>query len=213
MKKLGKVLLLLIPMMVLALVSLPAADAKANTLTCVALYSETSEGAVSYHVGKGAWVVIKVGDVIPADAEIRINIDRDWITLTPSNDPTKAWTLLGSEKGDVLVKVPDVFKGKAKIVKFPKASKDTDPAFKDKLVVKQFVGRQVYRASPDSSEKDLEYGDILDIKGTVRIIGINNTLTLMFPNGAVTTVVGPLKFEVKKVFEGSSLYKYLNVAK
>jgi membrane glycosyltransferase len=98
-------------------------------------------------------------------------------------------------------------------VAFPKKSDKTDPAFKDKLVVAQLIGRQIYSANPNADDKDLQYGDVLDIKGNVRIIGINNTLVLMFPNGAVTTVVGPLKFDVEKVFKGQNLYKYLNVAK
>ena len=63
--------------------ALTAADTK-GTLTCVALYSETSDGNVSYRVAKGDWVVIKVGDVVPAAAEVRINVDRDWIELIPN---------------------------------------------------------------------------------------------------------------------------------
>lgn len=213
MKRLGKVLLILIPILALAIPSLWAAPAKTTSVTCVALFSETGEGNISYRVGKANWIVIKLGDVIPATAEIRINVDRDWIAVTPTNDVNSVYEFTGSDKGEVLLKVADILKGKARLVKFPKASKETDPAFKDKLVVKQFAGRQIYRASPDSPEKDIQYGDVLDIKGKVKIIGINNTLILMFPNGAVTTIVGPLSFEVKKVFEGSSLYKYLNVAK
>ena len=40
-------------------------QAKAGTLTCVGLYSETGAGSVSYRVGGGEWVVIGVGDIIP----------------------------------------------------------------------------------------------------------------------------------------------------
>jgi hypothetical protein len=98
-------------------------------------------------------------------------------------------------------------------VSFPKSSNGTDPMFKDKLVVSQLVGRQIYRANANSPEQDIHYGDVLDIKGSVRIIGINNTLNLMFPNGKETVVIGPLKFAVEKVFTGQNLYKYLNVAK
>ena len=194
---------------------LAAADAKAGagTLTCVGLMSETGEGNISYRVGKADWVAIKLGDVIPAAAEIRINVDRDWIELIPSANPNLVFDLEGTDKGELVAKVSDVLKGKSRKVSFPKKSDKTDPAFKDKLVVAQVMGRQVYRASPDTSDKDIQYGDVLDIKGKVRIIGINNTLNLMFPNGAVTTVIGPLNFEVQKVFAGSNLYKYLNTGK
>ena len=190
-----------------------AADKKADTLTCVGLFSETSDGSISYQVAKKAWVVIKVGDVIPADATVRINIEQDWIELTPTSNPNVVYDLQGSGKGDVTKTVPEILKSKSRAVAFPKKSAATDPAFKDKLVVTQLVGRQVYSANPNADDKDIQYGDVLDIKGKVRIIGINNTLTLMFPNGATTTVIGPLTFEVKKVFDGSNLYKYLNVAK
>jgi len=187
-----------------------AADTK-GSLTCVALYSETSDGAVSYRVPKGDWVVIKVGDVIPAGAEVRINVDRDWIELIPTANPNAVYDLEGSEKGDVVLKVADILKGKARTVTFPKKGTD-DPAFKDKLVVRRLLGRQVY-ISGTGDEKDIHYGDTLDIHGKVRIIGINNTLVVAFPNGAETTIVGPLSFPVQKVFAGTNLYKYLNVAK
>jgi hypothetical protein len=175
--------------------------------------SETGEGFISYRVGKADWVVIKLGDVIPAAAEVRINVDRDWIELIPTANPNQVFDLEGTDKGEVVVKVSDILKGKSRKVSFPKKSDKTDPAFKDKLVVSQIMGRQIYRASPDTSDKDIQYGDVLDIKGKVRIIGINNTLNLTFPNGAVTIVIGPLNFEVQKVFSGSNLYKYLNTGK
>jgi hypothetical protein len=190
-----------------------AADLKPQPLVCVSLFSETSDGSISFRTGKGEWTVIKVGDTIPAAAEIRINVAQDWMELTPAADPTTVFWMEGSETGEVVKKVADVLKSKSRTVSFPKVSKDTDPAFKDKLVVKQLLGRQVYRANADTPDKDIRYGDQLDIKGRVRIIGINNTLVLAFPNGAVTTVVGPLSFDVQKVFTGSNLYKYLNVAK
>ena len=192
--------------------ALSAADTK-GTLTCVGLYSETSDGNISYRVGKADWVVIKVGDVIPAAAQVRINVDRDWIELIATSNPNKVFDLSGPDTGELVLKVADILKGKSRTVAFPKKGTATDPAFKDKLVVSQVWGRQVYRANADTPDKDIQYGDVLDIKGKVRIIGINNTLNLTFPNGAVTTIVGPLNFEVQKVFAGSNLYKYLNVAK
>ena len=190
-----------------------AADAKPSSLTCVSLFSETGEGYASYRVGKADWVVIKVGDLIPANAEIRLNVDRDWLEVIPTGNPNLVYLLEGSDQGDVIKKVSDILKTKGRTVSFPKTSNGTDPKFKDKLVVSQLVGRQIYRANDNSPEQDIHYGDQLDIKGKVRIIGINNTLNLMFPNGKVTVVVGPLKFDVEKVFTGQNLYKYLNVAK
>jgi len=213
MKSLKPALWILLVLTVTLPQGLAAADAKAGSLTCVGLMSETGEGNISYRVAKANWVVIKLGDVIPAGAEIKINVDRDWIELTPTTNPNQVFDLEGTDKGDLVVKVTDILKGKSRTVAFPKKSAKTDPAFKDKLVVAQVMGRQIYRASPDTSDKDIQYGDVLDIKGKVKIIGINNTLNLMFPNGAVTTVIGPLNFEVQKVFAGSNLYKYLNTGK
>jgi hypothetical protein len=154
-----------------------------------------------------------VGDKIPANAEIRINVDRDWIELIPSDNPNKVYEMTGNEKGDVIKKVADILKGKPRMVSFPKVSANIDPKFKDKLVVTQYLGRQRYKPNVDASAKDIKYGDILDIQGNVNIIAINNTLDLMYPNGKVARVIGPIKFDVKKMFTGENLYKYLNIAK
>lgn len=193
---------------------LSAADLKAGTLTCVGIYSETSAGYVSYRIaGKGDWVVIKVGDVLPASAEIRVNVDRDWIELMPTGNPNAVYEISGSESGEVLKKVADILKGKPRTVEFPKGSAaKPDPKFKDKLVVTQYLGRQIYKTG-DGSSKDIKYGDVVDIKGKVRIIAINNTLTLMNASGGVTTVIGPLNFNVEQVLNNKSLYKFLNVQK
>ena len=59
----------------------------------------------------------------------------------------------------------------------------------------------------------MKYGDVLATGGKVAIIAINNTLTLMNASGKVTTVVGPLKFEVAKVLKNEKLYKFLNVGR
>ena len=63
------------------------AQVNADALKCVGIYSETAAGQIGYKVGTGDWVVIKVGDVIPADAQIRVTVAQDWIELTPSNNP------------------------------------------------------------------------------------------------------------------------------
>jgi hypothetical protein len=105
-----------------------AAQAKAGTLTCVGLYSETAAGSVSYRVGTGAWVVINVADKIPANAEMRVNVDRDWIELTPSDKPNSVYEVAGSESGEVIKKVADILKGKPKVVSFPKPSGATPPS-------------------------------------------------------------------------------------
>jgi hypothetical protein len=205
----GTVLFLLI-----AAAGLCAAQAKGDTLTCVGLYSETDAGSVSCRVAAGAWTVIKVGDIIPANAEIRVNVDRDWIELMPSANPNAVYEIAGSESGEVVKKVADLLKAKPKTVSFPKPSGSTpDPKFKDKLVVTQYLGRQIYLATPKASGNDIKYGDVLDIKGKVTIIAINNTITLMNAGGGVTTVIGPLKFDVEKVLTNQKLYKYLNVPK
>jgi hypothetical protein len=185
----------------------------ARTLTAVGLYSETEEGAhVSYRVGSGNWVRIYVGNKIPGDAEIKVSVDRDWVEVIPSDNPNKVYEIDGSDKGDVVKKVQILLKEKGKTVVFPKVSKNTDPAFKNKLVVKEYLGRQIYIA-PDGSENDIKYGDRLDIKGKVNIIAINTTLKLVYPNGMVTNVIGPIKFDVEKLFSGQNIYKYLNVTK
>jgi hypothetical protein len=187
------------------------AQAKAGPVTVVGLYSETDAGYVSYRVGAGTWVVVKMADKIPANAEIRVNVDRDWIEVTPSSNPKAVYEIVGSESGEVIRKVTDILKGKAKTIAFPKGTKDkADPKFKDKLVVTQYLGRQIYMTA-DGETRDIKYGDVLDRTGKVTIIAINNTITLMNASAAVTTVIGPLKFEVEKVLTNQKLYKYLNV--
>jgi hypothetical protein len=63
----------------MAVVASGALDAQGRTVTCVGLYSETDAGYVSYRVGSADWVVVKVGDKIPSTAQIRVNVDRDWV--------------------------------------------------------------------------------------------------------------------------------------
>ncbi len=189
-----------------------AADTKAPSLTCVGLYSETDAGFISYRIGTGAWVVVKVGDVIPATAEFKVTVDRDWIELIETGKPNMVYELAGSTSGAVTKKAADILKTKGRAVAFPKASKTADPKYKNKLIVTQYLGRQIYR-NPSKDEKDIKYGDILENGGRVTIIAINNTITLANDKGEVTTVIGPLKFEVEKVLTNQSLYKFLNVAK
>jgi hypothetical protein len=190
-----------------------AAQAKAGTLKCVGIYSETSDGSISYKVGAGNWVVVKVGDIIPANAQIRVNVDRDWIEVTPGNNPNAVYELHGPDTGEIIKKAADILKGKPKLVSFPKgtASKP-DPKYKDKLVVTQYLGRQIYR-NADGDENDIKYGDVLDIKGKVKIIAINTTVTLKNASGGVTTVIGPLVFDVEKVLTNQQIYKYMNEEK
>ena len=188
-----------------------AADKKAETLTCVGLFSETDAGQISYQVAKGPWVVIKLGDVIPADATVKLSVDRDWVEFTPTSNPNLVYDLEAGEK-ESLLKVSDILKGKSRTVAFPVKGK-ADPKFANKLVVKQVLGRQIYAASADADEKDLQYGDVIGPKGTVRIIGINNPLTLAYPDGSSATIIGPLKFEVERVYKKENVYKFLNVAK
>jgi hypothetical protein len=196
----------------IAAAGMSAAQAKAGTLKCVGLYSETDAGYISYRVGAGQWTVIKVGDVVPANAEIKVSVDRDWVELVPATNLNQVYEIAGKTSGEVIKKVADILKSKARAVSFPNAAGGkADPKFKDKLVVTQYLGRQVYLASPDADDKDIKYGDILDIKGKVTIIAINNTIMLMNATGGVTTVIGPLKFEVEKVLTNQKLYKFLNV--
>lgn len=184
--------------------------AQGRTVTCVGLYSETDAGQVSYRVGSGDWLVVKVGDKIPATAEIRVNVDRDWIEVTPSDNPNAVYEIHGPDSGEVIKKVSDLLKSKPKLVVFPKGTaSNPDPKFKNKLVVGPYLGRQIY-VNPDGDEKDIQYGDVLDGNGKVRIIAINNTIELMNASRKVTKVIGPLNFELQKVLTGQKLYKYLN---
>jgi len=187
-----------------------AVDAQARGVTCVGLYSETDAGYISYRVGSGDWTVVKLGDKIPGNAEIRVNVDRDWIELTPSDNPNAVYAINGPDSGEIIKKVTDILKGKPKMVAFPKGSASApDPKFKDKLVVGPYLGRQIY-TNADGDEKDIKYGDVLDRAGKVRIIAINNTIQLVDAKRKVTTVIGPLNFDVEKVLTGQKLYKYLN---
>jgi len=192
-----------------------SADAKPGSMTCVGLYSETSDGYVCSRVaGKGEWVPVKVGDVLAANAEIKINVDRDWIELVPAGKPTAVYEVDGPQTGkEVVVKVADILKGKARTVSFPKGTAaKPDSKYKDKLVVTKYLGRQIYM-TPDGDSKDIKYGDVLDAKAKVKIIAINNTIYLMNAAGAEAVVVGPLNFAVDQVLNNKGLYKYLNVQK
>ena len=191
----------------------PPPAPKAVSLKCVGLYSETDAGQISYRTGSGSWTVVKVGDTVPADAEIRITVDRDWIEFTPSDNPNAVFEFAGGDAVPVTKSVAEIAKGTPRLVKAPKPSGDTpDPAFKDQLVVTQYLGRQIY-TDPNGDEKDVKYGDVLALKGKVAIIAINNTLTLMNAGGKVITVIGPLKFDVEKVLKNEKLYKFLNVTR
>jgi hypothetical protein len=194
--------------------TLYSADAKPGTLICVGLYSETSDGYISSRVaGKGEWVPVKVGDALAANAEIRINVDRDWIELIQAGNPTTVYEIDGPDSGEIIKKVPDILKGKSRTVAFPKGTAaKPDAKYKDKLVVAQYLGRQVYMTAAGDSN-DIKYGDVLDLKGKVKIIAINNTINLMNASGLSTTVIGPLNFTVDQVLNNKSLYKFLNVQK
>jgi hypothetical protein len=185
-------------------------QANAGTLKCVGIYSETAAGQISYRVGTGDWVVIKVGDVIPANAEIRVNVAQDWIELTPSDNPKAVYEIRGSSEGDIVQKVSDIQKSSPRMVSFPQPSGGTpDPKFANKLVVTQYNSRQVYR-QPGQRGKDIQYGDVLEANGTVSIIAINTTITLMKADGTTINVIGPLTFSVQKALAGKQLYKFLN---
>lgn len=207
--------LLLVPIAIFAFsTGLWAADPKVGTLTCVGIYSETSDGYVSSRVGgKGEWIPIKVGDVLPTNAEVRINVERDWVEFSPTTNPNAVYEIAGPASGELVLKAADILKGKPRTVSFPSGSAaKPDPKYKDKLVVRQYLGRQVFiNANGDS--RDIKYGDVLDIKGKVKIIAINNTLTLMNASGGVTTVIGPLNFTIEQVLSNKNLYKFLNVQK
>ncbi len=162
-----------------AVVGSGALGAQGRTVTVVGLYSETDAGYVSSRVGSADRVVVKVGDKIPSSAQIRINVDRDWVELSPSDNLNRVYEIDGPDSGELLKKVSDSLKTKPKVVAFPKGSASTpDPKYKGKLVVGPYLGGQVY-TNPDGDEKDIKYGDVLDGKGKVKIIAINNTIELM----------------------------------
>ena len=141
-------------------------------------------------------------------------MDRDWVEVTPANNPNAVYEIHGPDSGQIIKKVAEILRGKPRLVSFPKArGAMPDPRYKNKLVVTQYLGRQVYLANPDADENDIKYGDVLDIQGKVRIIAINNTINLMNAEGKVTTVIGPLNFDVEQVLTNKQLYKYLNVPK
>ena len=191
--------------------SLSAADP--SGLTCVGIYSETSAGSVSYRTGSAAWTVINVGNVIPANAEVRLNVDRDWVEFIQNGKPEAVYEIAGPGAGEKVLKVSEILKLKPRTVAFPKGSTGKpDGRYKDKLVVQQYLGRQIYMTA-DGDSKDIKYGDVLDIKGKVKIIAINNTITLMNAEGEITNVIGPLNFTIVDVLSNKNLYKFLNVQK
>ena len=193
-----------------ALAAVGVSGAQSKGVTCVGLYSETDAGYISYRVSPGDWIVVKVGDKIPSNAEIRVNVDRDWIEVTPTGNPNAVYQIHGPDTGETIKKVSALLKDKPKMVAFPKGTAGSpDPKFKSKLVVGSYLGRQIY-TNADGDEKDINYGDVLDGKGKVRIIAINNTIELMDATRKVTKVIGPLNFDLEKVLTGQKLYKYLN---
>jgi hypothetical protein len=215
MKQFAKWVLVSAALIALSGGSLFAAEAKASGVTCVGLYSETSDGYVSYRAaaGKGDWIVVKVGDVIPAAGEISIVVDRDWVEFTPTGNPNAVIEIVGPASGKLQMTVADILKKKAKAVSFPKGSVDKpDAKYKDKLVVKRYLGRQIY-VNKSGDSNDIKYGDVLDSAGKVKIIAINNTIDLQNASGQVTTVIGPLNFTVEQVLSNKNLYKFLNVQK
>jgi hypothetical protein len=160
-----------------------------------------------------AWTPVKVGDVIPASAQIKINVDRDWVEFIATGKPTIVYEITGPESGETVLQVADVLKAKSRTVAFPKGTKDKpDPKYKDKLVVTKYLGRQIYMTAAGDSN-DIKYGDVLSKGGKVKIIAINNTIDLMNASGATAVVVGPVNFTVEQVLENKNLYKYLNVQK
>jgi hypothetical protein len=214
MKRISRGALILVALLSIPVAASYSADTKAVGATCVGLYSETDGGFISYKLaGKTEWVVVKLGDVIPMSAEIRIKVERDWLELRPSANVNTVFELAGSESGDVIKKVSEILGGKGRAVAFPKgAAAKPDAKYKDKLVVTKYLGRQIYMTA-DGDSKDIKYGDVLDNKGKVKIIAINNTIDLMNAAGGVTTVIGPLNFTVEQVLTSKNLYKFLNVQK
>jgi hypothetical protein len=188
-----------------------AADAKG--LVCVGIYSETDAGSVSWRSGAAAWVPVKLGDALPADAELRINVERDWVEFIQAGKPEAAYELAGPASGELVKKVAEILRQKPRAVAFPKGSPaKPDGKYKDRLVVQRYLGRQVYMDASGAS-RDIKYGDALEASGKVRIIAINNTLTLMNAQGETTTVIGPLGFTIADVLSNKNLYKFLNVQK
>ncbi len=113
-------------------------------------------------------MVMKVGDVIPANAEIRINVDRDWVELTPTGNPNRVYEIDGPDSGETIKSVAVILKGKSRTVSFPKGRDGSpDPKYKNKLVVTQYLGRQVYMTS-DGDSNDIKYGAVLDSTGKAR---------------------------------------------
>ncbi|NMB00549.1 MAG: hypothetical protein GX971_03375 [Firmicutes bacterium] len=176
----------------------------------VGLYSETTAGSVSYRVDEGDWKKVGLGDELPAEAEVRIDVARDWVELIAVGNPNAVYELFGDKNGVVQVKLRDLLEDEARIVNFPDAQGEFDAEFANKLVVKEYLGRQHY-IEEDGRRTEIKYGMVLEEGRTVNIIGINNTLLLIFPNGEETTVVGPIRFKVEDLLKGKNLYKYLNV--
>lgn len=196
---------------VIAVFSMFAANSySANALNVVGLYSETEAGHVEVRKG-GTWKIVGVGDKIPLYSIIRITVDRDWVELSPDDNPNAVYEIDGSAKGTVVKKIPDLLRQRPKIVSFPRKGNRDAKSYSGIVVVKQYLGRQFYRANDDADWADLKYGDKLDKGGTVNIIGINNTLNVVYPNGDVSNIIGPIRFKVEKLFSGQNLYKYLNV--
>ncbi|HBN97096.1 MAG TPA: hypothetical protein DDZ66_12420 [Firmicutes bacterium] len=75
---------------------------------------------------------------MPYEAEIQIDVARDWVELVTVEDPNIVYEIRGDKEGVVQVKLTDlVEQGLARAVGFPEASADIDPEFANTLVVKE----------------------------------------------------------------------------
>ncbi|HBG00955.1 MAG TPA: hypothetical protein DDW87_05215 [Firmicutes bacterium] len=202
--------LVLVLVVLLFMPSMTQAESVDN-LRVVGLYSETAAGSVSYRLGDDNWKKVNLADELPAEAEILIDVARDWVEFISVTNPNAVYEVRGEKDRVIQVTLATILAGgPTREVTFPEASADIDPAFANTLVVKEYLGRQHY-IREDGRRVEIKYGDILEVGGDVNIIGINNTLLLALPNGEDTIIIGPIRFTVETILKGENLYKYLNV--
>jgi len=201
----GAVLVLLV-----AAAGFGAAQAKPGTLKVVGLYSETSDGYVTTGsaAARGPWW--------PSATSFRQRRNQgergqDWVEVIQATNPNAVYEIHGPDSGELVKKVTDILKKQAPHRELSEAERRQLRPQVQGQAGRHAVPRTADLYQPDKDQNDIKYGDVLDIKGKVRIIAINNTITLMNAQGKVTTVIGPLNFDVEKVLTNQQLYKYLNV--
>jgi len=145
-------------------------------------------GICEYKIGYGNWNVLKVGSIIPEDAEIRIKGENDSLHLRM---PDNSLLIL---KGITNIKASDLL-GK-KIADNKKDIKRTSTRF---VTVESFVGS--CEARIDENWDVLKIGDQIPEYAEVRVNGRDDYLELSLPDGSGIKLLGLTSIKVGDILK------------